>query len=288
VLPPHSGFSVMTMAWGGRHWRGRFAAGVLALAGSYLVTTDSASAAACGSETIGSGQVATVTDGRTFGMADGREVRLAGIEVPVHVTNGPDDASRADAARAALAAMVAGQTVTLKRLDADSDRYGRTAAHVFIQRDGTARSVQGELLAQGHARVAARLADRACALEFLALERAARTARLGLWGDPYYEPRRADMPAEILTERGRFTLVEGKVSSVRESGGTIYVNFGTRWSQGFAITIAKRNAGLFTSAGLEPKTLNGRRIRVRGWIEARTGPRVQAIRPEQIEIVGPN
>jgi endonuclease YncB( thermonuclease family) len=261
---------------------------VLALAVSYFVTSDAVAAGACGSQTIGSGQATTVTDGRTFAMADGREVRLGGIEVPGQVSDGQTSAERADAARAALAALVAGQTITLKRLDADTDRYGRIVAHVLVERDGTAHSVQGDLLAQGHARVAARLADRACALEFLALERTARAAKLGLWGDPYYEPRRADMPAEILTERGRFTLVEGKVSSVRESGGTIYVNFGTRWSQGFAITIAKRNAGLFTSAGLEPKTLTGRRVRVRGWIEARTGPRVQAIRPEQIEIVGPN
>ncbi|MDB5600229.1 MAG: hypothetical protein JWN71_2273 [Xanthobacteraceae bacterium] len=277
-MPPHSGLSVITMAWGGRHWRLRLAAGALALA-----MTDSVAAIACGSETIGTGQAARVTDGRTFGLADGREVRLAGIEVP-----GAASAERADAARMALTALVTGQTIVLKRLDTDIDRYGRVSAHAFIERDGVARSVQSDLLAQGHARVAARLADRACALEFLALERKARTAKLGLWGDPYYEPRRADMPAEILTERGRFTLVEGKVSSVRESGGIIYVNFGTRWSQGFAITIAKRNAGLFTSVGLEPKTLTGRRVRVRGWIEARSGPRVQALRPEQIEIVEPN
>jgi len=243
----------------------------------------SAAFGGCAGQTLGSGQAINVTDGRTFALADGREIRLTGIEVP-----GPASAERAEAARAALAALIAGRSVTLTRLDAETDRYGRIGAHAVVERDGAARSVQGELLAQGHARVAARLADRGCALEFLTLERAARAAKLGLWDDPYYEPRRADMPAEILTERGRFTLVEGKVSSVRESGGTIYVNFGTRWSQGFAITIAKRNAGLFTSAGLEPKTLTGRRVRVRGWIEARTGPRVQAVRPEQIEIVEPN
>jgi endonuclease YncB( thermonuclease family) len=261
---------------------------VLTLAVSYFVASESIALAACGGETVGSGQATNVTDGRTFALADGREVRLSGIEVPGHSPNGQAPTTQADAARAALTALVAGQAVTLKLLDAETDRYGRISAHAVVERDGAARSVQGDLLAQGHARVAARLADRDCALEFLTLERAARAAKLGLWSDPYYEPRRADMPAEILTERGRFTLVEGKVSSVRESGGTIYVNFGARWSQGFAITIAKRNAGLFTSAGLEPKTLTGRRVRVRGWIEARTGPRVQAVRPEQIEIVEPN
>ena len=72
--------------------------------------------------------------------------------------------------------------------------------------------------------------------------------------------------------------------SVRESGGTIYVNFGRRWSEDFTVTIAKRNERAFTAAGLEPKSLAGRRIRVRGWIEERGGPWIEATRPEQIEV----
>jgi len=81
----------------------------------------------------------------------------------------------------------------------------------------------------------------------------------------------------VLAEQGHFALVEGKVVSVRESGGTIYVNFGRQWSKDFTVTILKRNARNFASAGLEPKTLTGKRIRVRGWIEA--------ARPEQIELI---
>jgi DNA/RNA endonuclease YhcR with UshA esterase domain len=97
--------------------------------------------------------------------------------------------------------------------------------------------------------------------------------------------RRAGDPAAVLAERGRFTIVEGRVVSVRDSGGTIYVNFGRRWSEDFTVTIAKRNARTFTAAGLEPKTLEGRRVRIRGWIEQRGGPWIEATRPEQIELV---
>jgi hypothetical protein len=46
----------------------------------------------------------------------------------------------------------------------------------------------------------------------------------------------------------------------------------------------KRNARNFTAAGLEPAKLAGRRIRVRGFIERRGGPRIEASRPEQIEL----
>ena len=44
----------------------------------------------------------------------------------------------------------------------------------------------------------------------------------------------------------------------------------------------------FTAAGLAPKTLENRRLRVRGWVEERNGPRIEATRPEQIEIAERN
>ena len=40
----------------------------------------------------------------------------------------------------------------------------------------------------------------------------------------------------------------------------------------------------FSSAGLAPKALESRRVRVRGWVEERNGPRIEATSPEQIEI----
>ncbi len=89
-----------------------------------------------------------------------------------------------------------------------------------------------------------------------------------------------------------FALVEGQVVSVRESGATIYVNFGRRWSESFAVTISKRNERSFTAAGLDLKGLGGRRVRVRGWIEARGAgggvPWIEAVRPEQIETADEN
>ena len=150
-------------------------------------------------------------------------------------------------------------------------------------RDGVEHLAQADLVAAGVARVAARAASHACVVELLTRENAARQAKLGLWADPYYELLSADSPADVLAEQGHFALVEGKVVSVRESGATIYVNFGRRWSEDFTVTISKRNERSFTAAGFEPKKLAGRRVRVRGWIEERGGPWIEAVRPEQIE-----
>jgi hypothetical protein len=87
-----------------------------------------------------------------------------------------------------------------------------------------------------------------------------------------------------LAERGRFALVEGQVLSVRESRGTIYVNFGCRWSEDFTLTVLKRNERAFAAAGVNLKKLSGRRIRVRGFVEERGGPWIEATRPEQLEL----
>ncbi len=61
------------------------------------------------------------------------------------------------------------------------------------------------------------------------------------------------------------------------------MNFGRRWSESFTVTISKRNESTFKAAGIEPKRLEGRRIRVRGTLEMRGGPVIEATRPEQIE-----
>ena len=98
----------------------------------------------------------------------------------------------------------------------------------------------------------------------------------------------ADSAEELAAARGRFTLVEGKAWSVRENGSTIYINFGPRWGEALTITISKRDESGFAAAGVAPKKLEARRLRVRGWIEERNGPRIEATRPEQIEIAKRN
>jgi endonuclease YncB( thermonuclease family) len=231
----------------------------------------------CKAAVIGAANVRTVIDGRTLLAADGREIRLAGIEAPA------GDAA-AKAARLALESLVSGREITLMRLGPETDRYGRVVALAAVPPGPGGVSVQQALLAQGHARASAHIGEKGCAAAFLGAEKLARRAGLGLWADPYYVMRNAEDPAGILTVRGHFAVIEGKVLSVRESGGTIYVNFGRRWSDDFTVTILKRNERSFTAAGLPPKKLAGQHVRVRGIIEERGGPWIEAARPEQIEI----
>jgi endonuclease YncB( thermonuclease family) len=254
-------------------------------------------AAVCGTDEIARAMVSRVSDGRTFTLSDGREVRLAGIEVPPLPApqNSNQESSQnsvapgGGAAKDALDALAGGDEVVLRRADIASDRYGRIVAYAYTERDGDELFVQGELLASGLARVGDRIGSAACATELHKREAAARAAGLGLWTNPYYAVLDAGTPADVAAQKGRFALVEGEVVSVRESGATIYVNFGRRWSEDFTVTVLKRNERNFTAAGLDLNGLAGRRVLVRGFVEARGmdgSPRIEAERPEQIEIAG--
>jgi endonuclease YncB( thermonuclease family) len=240
--------------------------GAIAVAGPAL-------AAACNFEPQGEGRVSAIIDARTFRMDDGREVRLAGIETMT--TDGG----------AALSALVAGRTVALRGATDAPDRYGSQPAFVFVEQADN--SVQNQLLAQGGALVSATVADKACAAELAAAEATARQAKRGIWADPAVI-KNAESPGDILARIGQFTVVEGKVLSVRQAGSVTYINFGRRWTRDFAVTISRRMVPAFEAAGIDLKSLENKRIRVRGWIEARGGPRVEARTLGQIELAGGN
>ncbi len=263
---------------------------------SCAAAQDAAGKIVCGGETVAHATVGRIIDGRTFTLTDGRPVRLTAVEVPPLTLPAAPQRRDGEAAKAALDALVGGDEVVLRQADAgldhNLDRYGRIVAYAYAVRDGAELFAQGALLESGLARVADRVGGRTCAEKLLADEGAARAGKLGLWSDPYYEVLHADAPVDVLAQRGRFALVEGQVVSVRESGATIYLNFGRRWSDSFAVTISKRNERSFTAAGLDVMKLAGQRIRVRGWIEAHGAdgnvPWMEAARPEQIEIADQN
>nr|WP_083841282.1 thermonuclease family protein [Bradyrhizobium sp. STM 3843] len=238
-------------------------------------------AAPCAFAEQGDGRATEVVDGRSFRLADGREIRLVGIE-PASVDGGTTPAD-------ALAELVRGRDVVLRGTDDAPDRYGRQSAFVFVADSDVL--VQHELLARGEALLAADVTDKDCAATLAAAESEARSARRGIWSSATVI-KSAESPADILTGIGRFTVVEGKVLSVRQAGTTTYLNFARNWTRGFAVTISRRVLPAFEAAGLAMKSLEQRRIRVRGWVEARpgsnSGPRIDVAKVAQIEILSSN
>lgn len=241
-----------------------------------MTASVAAAAAPCAFEQQGEGRVGAVIDARSFRLADGREVRLAGIAQTSAEKAAPLQAQ-------ALAAMLVGRDVRLSGEDDTPDRYGRELAFVWRQPDGIL--VQREMLAQGAALAWPDVADKDCAAALMAAEAAAREAKRGIWADPT-AIKNAESPGDISAGIGRFMLVEGKVLSVRQAGATTYLNFGRRWTRDFAVTIPRSALGHLAAAGLEPKSLENKRIRVRGFVETRSGPRIEVLRAGQIELLG--
>ena len=238
--------------------------------------------ATCAFEVLKQGRVAAIIDARTFKLTDDQEVRLAGIELP----GATAVAARRDLA--ALSQLVLGRDVTLRGPSPKPDRYGRLIGLAFA--DDASNSIQSLLLDQGAVAFSGDVADsdnKDCARELLLHEAAARQARRGIWADAA-AIKNTERPDDILPWIGQFVVAEGKIASVREAGGTIYVNFGRRWTEGFAVTISRRMVKRFDAWGIALKTLENRTVRVRGFVEQRTGPRIELLGPGQIELVGDN
>ena len=227
----------------------------------------------CAFEPQGEGHVIDVTDARSFRFADGREIKLAGIELVA------SDASKA------LSAIIANKDITLRGEDDAPDRYGRQSAFVFLA--GSETPVQSLLLKEGAALVSSEITEKACAAALLSAEAEARREQKGAWAGASVI-KNAESTDDILAGIGRFMLVEGTVLTVRQAGATTYLNFGRRWTRDFAVTVSRRNMPAVESAGMTLKSLENRRIRVRGWVEAHPGPRIEVMRAGQIEILSGN
>ncbi len=237
-----------------------------------LIEIPYATATDCGGELQGRGQVLDIIDARTLRLSDGREIRLIGIISPSGVAK----------AKEALIALVANRDIELRGDNDTPDRYGRQ--HAFVSVAGTETPVQIGLLRVGAAQMAGTGVDAKCGSELSAAETLARQIGQGIWADPQ-TIKNAEKPADVLAMLGRFAVIEGKVRSARQSGATFYLNFGRHWSRDFAVIIPRPMIGLLTRDGIDIKALAGRRVRIRGWVEQRGGPRVQLRGTRQIEVL---
>ncbi|MDR6769470.1 thermonuclease family protein [Azospirillum sp. BE72] len=228
-------------------------------------------------------RVTAVLDGDTLELEDGRHVRLAGIEAAKPPRNaGPADGRvwpLAEAATRALSELALGRRVALHG-PAPVDRHGRLLAHL-VREDGL--WLQSALVVRGLARVHTRPDARAYAAELLAGEEEARTAGRGLWRSRVYAVRDAADPDDLARDRDGFQLVEGVVLAISKSGGEAWLDFGADWRSDVTVHIGRAAMREVTRAGIDPLSLEGRRVRVRGWITLRNGPMIEITHPEQIE-----
>ena len=253
---------------------------ILVAAGVFAATAATALAGAL--EPGGVAHIVEVIDGDTVVLDTGEQVRLVGIQAPKLPLGRPNFESwpLADEAKAALETLGLGRTVTLFFGGRRGDRHGRILAHLYG--DGGAW-LQGELLSRGLARVYSFRDNRALISEMLALEAAAREAGRGIWSHPFYTVRKAVPPQAVPLDR--FELVEGDVLSAEVKRGRVYLNFEPDWRRDFTVSVAPTHHRLFKREGYDFSGLEGRTIRVRGWVKWWNGPMIEITHPEQIEML---
>ena len=233
------------------------------------------------------GVVVQVTDGDTVVLDGGLVVRLIGTQAP-KLPLGRGDFETwplAPEAKAALEALALNKTVQLGYGGEAIDRYERALAHVFVEGPEGPIWAQQVMVARGLARVYSFPDNRKCLDLLFAAEGRARLSGLGIWRDPYYSVRAANVPGDLLARAGHYELVEGRILLAEQSGGRVYLNFGRFWKEDFTAVIEAPALRLFAAAGVDPLVLDGALVRVRGWVDDRDGPRIEVTHPEQIEVL---
>jgi micrococcal nuclease len=258
----------------------RRARACLLLAGAVVPALAAGASLPPGLEPGGSAVVAAAIDGDSLTLADGRTVRMVGIQAPKLPKGRPNFAEWpfARAAQAALSDLVLGRTVTLQFGGTPQDRYGRVLAQL-VRDDGL--WVEGELIRRGFARVYTFPDNRAAAAEMLALEREARDERRGLWADPFFAIRK---PEEAGRYTGELELVEGKIVDGARTQNAVFLNFGADWHTAFTLRLNSEALRLFHTDKVDPLALIGSTVRVRGYIRRDRERGIMDItHPEEIE-----
>lgn len=234
--------------------------------------------------------VAEVRDGETLRLDDGRMLRLIGVLAPRASDVGAPSGSwpPENEARAALAALVEGRTITLWHDTTRRDRYGQILAQATIGSGAERVWLQGVLVTRGMARAYGRPGLDACTEELVRLERSARDGAIGLWSNAAYRVRDAVDADELLRAVGSFQVVSGTAHRISRGQSEVFVSLASRRSRdgsyAFAAVVPARGGPLV--GGTEPRALEGRRVIVRGWIERRRGPVIVVDSKGMIELAG--
>ncbi|MDR3424942.1 MAG: thermonuclease family protein [Alphaproteobacteria bacterium] len=202
-----------------------------------------------------------IISGDEIALQDGRVLRLAGVKA---VT--PN-------AKTFLESAVLNHALVLQ--DAKPDRYGRVNATASVQ--GQAQSIEESLLSQGLAFVYPAVGDDRLD-SWLDAERQARREKRGTWAD------HPDVPAQdapILC--GKYGFVAGTVSGAERIKNKVYLHLGEGGQTDFTLEIAAHFLRALRKRGLDPLALQGKKLRIRGWVKRDIYPTITLSDPHQIE-----
>jgi len=201
-----------------------------------------------------------VYDGDTLQLEDGRKVRLIGIDTPEVFSKKRHIPSEIKAsgqrARTALQQQLskAKMRVGLDYGQQRFDRYGRTLAHVFTA-EGV--NVQAHLIKQGHAIAFTTPPNDRLSNCYQQQENLARQAKRGIWQLAQYQLLEI---SQLKKAKQGFQRLQGKVTQLKKNSKHITLVIGGILN----VRIYKKDWPNFSLHHLN--TLQGKRVRVRGWL----------------------
>ena len=242
-------------------------------AAAVIAALSPGTARACVSVQTEASRIAIVEDNFDILLADGRVAVLAGFAPqPDAPGYGP------------FRERLAGGAVRLAQLEPKPDRWGRIPVWMSTGSKEDA-GLAGEALAAGLGRYRPDPAARPCRAGLLAAEQAARAARRGLWSEPRPGVLDATDTGAVLAAAKAYVVIEGRILTIGERRGRLYLNFGARRTTDFSIVISRRNAALIEKAGLPLRKLGGRRLRARGLLDRGVGPLMEITSADALELL---
>lgn len=230
-----------------------------------------------------------VIDGLRFsltpagGETEPRIIQLSGIHIP-GIDSRPPSPVSVEAAALLATFLEGGRNVLLYRTKNTGkgrmNRMGHHLAHAVRADDGL--WLQGALLEAGLAYALPSGRNPEMAAPMYKREQLARQQKKGLWADGRYTVHTPDNAAR---RKGRFAFVQGTVEAVAETHSRTYLNFGADWKTDFTISIAKAMTAAMKKDGFDFPALEGKTVRVRGWVEDWNGPHIKLDNPELLEVL---
>lgn len=230
----------------------------------------------------GFSKVTEIVNPLTVKLEDGRFIHLAGLNFADLEFYDPGDLSIT--AMHILNDFLKDRKVTIYQTkSADKGRKNRMDHHIaHLVRTDNNVWVQGMLLSLGVARVRTTPYNPDMAKQMLPIENTARKSKSGMWD---IEEHSVLTPEQAKKHIGTYQIVEGVVNTVSMRKNKLYLNFGQNWRDDFTVAISAFNLKKFTKQKLNPQQWNGKRIRIRGWIESYNGPYMDIDHPERFEAV---
>ena len=201
-----------------------------------------------------------VHDGDTLRLADGRSIRLTGIDAPELARDGRPAQPYGIAAGHYLRRLVHehGNRVGLVFDTEKKGKYGRTLAYLFFTNGD---SVQADMIDAGLAIAYTTPPDVRFSLCFREHEARARKAGQNIWSHPTYRDRAV---GSLGDHSSGFHIIHGRVLHSNNSRKGYWLDI----EGGLAIQIRKGDLGNFKPGWLA--SLKGKTIRVRGWLHPKS------------------